>query len=107
MSGEPASWLREDRDGCLLRVWAVPGAARAGVAGLHGDALRVRVTAPPEGGAANRELVRLLAARLGLHPGALTLEAGPSGRQKRVRIRGLALEQVRARLSVDTATDHN
>ena len=91
----------------MLRVWAVPGAARAGVAGWHGDALRVRVTAPPEGGAANRELVRLLASRLGIRATDVTLEAGPTGRQKRIRVRGLAAEDVRARLSVDTAAGDN
>jgi len=106
MSSE-TGWLRPAGDGCVLRVWAVPGAARAGVAGLHGDALRVRVTAPPEGGAANRELVRLPPRRLEIRPGDVTPEAGPTGRQKRIHIRGLAVEQVRARLSVDTAAGHN
>jgi uncharacterized protein YggU (UPF0235/DUF167 family) len=66
------------------------------------------VTAPPEGGAANRELLRVLAERLGVRPGDVTLEAGGSAREKRVRVRGLDARVVRSRLlprsSVDTTT---
>jgi len=92
-------------------VHVVPGARRAGVTGLHGDALRVRVTAPPVEGAANRELLRLLARLLGVRSADLALEAGARGREKRVRVRGLAVETVRERLvpalSVDGAKGHN
>jgi uncharacterized protein (TIGR00251 family) len=108
---DPTPWLRAAADGAWLRVHVVPGATRAGVAGLHGDALRVRVTARPREGAANRELCRLLAGVLGVCPGDLELEAGARGREKRVRVRGLPAETVRerlaARLSVDRAPGHN
>jgi uncharacterized protein (TIGR00251 family) len=104
-------WLRAESDGVVLRVHVVPGAARAGVGGLHGEALRVRVAARPREGAANRELLGLLACLLGVRPGALELEAGARGREKRVRVRGLPAETVRERLaallSVDTAKGHN
>jgi uncharacterized protein len=110
MPAEPG-WLRAAPDGAVLRVHVVPGAARPGVAGLHGDALRVRVTAPPVEGAANRELRRLLARVLGVRAADIELEAGAHGRAKRVRIRGLPPGSVRERLaevlSVDRATGHN
>ena len=67
--------------------------------GLHGEALRVRVAARPLAGAANRELLRLLARALGLRPGDLELEAGAHGREKRVRVRGLPAAAVRERLA--------
>jgi uncharacterized protein (TIGR00251 family) len=102
MSSEPDGWLVATGDGCRLRVWAVPGASRAGVTGLHGAALRVRVTAPPEAGAANREIIRLLAEVLRIRPGDVTLERGATGRRKHVHVRGLGPDDVRARLSVDT-----
>ena len=79
--------------------------------GFHGEALRVRVAARPLEGAANRELLRLLARVLGVRPGDVELEAGAHGRGKRVRVRGLPPEKVRERLaavlSVDRATGHN
>jgi len=108
---EPAPWLGATSDGAVLRVHVVPGAARAGVAGLHGEALRVRVTAPPVEGAANRELLRLLARLLGVRAGHLEIAAGTRGREKQVRVRGLPAGTVRERLaaalSVDSAKGHN
>jgi uncharacterized protein (TIGR00251 family) len=81
------------------------------VVGVHAGALRIRVTAPPEGGAANREVVRLLAAVLGVRPRDVELASGAGGRRKEVRIRGLRAEEVRVRLacprSVDTSSDEN
>jgi len=96
---DPAPWLRATSDGALLRVHVVPGAARAGMGGLHGDALRVRVAARPLEGAANRELLSLLARVLDVRPGDLELEAGTRGREKRVRVRGLPAETILERLA--------
>jgi uncharacterized protein (TIGR00251 family) len=111
MAAEPAAWIRPGRDGCVLTLWVRPGASRAGVTGLHGAALGVRVTAPPARGAANREVLAVVAAALGVRPGDLALEAGAGGRQKRVRVRTLSVEEVRARLapvlSVDSPPGHN
>ena len=111
MTAEPAPWIAPGRDGCVLTIWVRAGASRAGVTGLHGAALGVRVAAPPERGAANRELVAVLAGALGVRPGDLALEAGASGRRKRVRVRGLSVDDVRTRLaavlSVDTRQGHN
>src|SRR5437870_11937923 len=90
-------WLRAASDGAVLHVHVVPGAARAGVAGLHGDALRVRVAAPPVEGAANRELLRLLARLLGVRPGDLELEGGGHGREERGRVGWRSAETVRGR----------
>jgi uncharacterized protein (TIGR00251 family) len=95
----------------ILDVRVVPGAARAGLAGVHGDALRIRVTARPIEGAANRELLRLLAALLGVAPSALTLAAGTHGRAKRIHVRGVTADAARLRLvpasSVDSPDGHN
>jgi uncharacterized protein (TIGR00251 family) len=111
MSSDPAGWLREVADGAVLRVRVGPGASRAGVVGLHGGALRVRVAAPPAGGAANRALVRMLADTLGVRVRDVTIEGGTGARDKRVRVRGMTPAQVRARLgaglSVDTPEGHD
>jgi uncharacterized protein (TIGR00251 family) len=67
----------------------VPRARATGVAGRHGDALKIRVAAPPADGAANDELIRFLAARLGLPRSAIAITSGQTGRRKTVSISGL------------------
>ncbi|HLT70333.1 MAG TPA: DUF167 domain-containing protein [Acidimicrobiales bacterium] len=80
----------------LLTVHVQPGAARAGVVGTHGDALKVKVAAPPERGRANAALERLIAEELGLRPTDVEVVAGHTGRRKRVRLRGADAARVSA-----------
>ena len=72
-----------------LRLNVSPGAARTELAGRHGDAWKVRVSAAPERGRANDAVVRLLAARLGLPRAAVSVVSGHSARDKIVELRGL------------------
>jgi len=81
-----------------ITVKVVPGASRAGVVGWLGDALKIRVTAPPEGGKANAAVERLLADALGLGKGAVTIVAGHGSPRKIVEIVGLARDEVDRRL---------
>ncbi len=78
--------------GYHLLLHVVPGASRTEVVGLHGHRLKVKVAAPPEKGAANRELVRFLAKRLGLAQQAIQLTLGASSREKVVAILDLSPE---------------
>ena len=80
---------------------AKPRASRPGLGGIRDGALEVRVGAPPVEGAANEALVELLARALDLPRRAVTLVSGEHGRSKRVRIDGLGLEEVRARLGLE------
>lgn len=105
MPSEPESWLLPSETGVVLRVHVVPGASRAGVAGFHGESLRVRVAARPVGGAANRELTRVLADALGVRPSAVSIDTGAHGREKRVSIEGVALGTVRGRLGLEASVD--
>ncbi len=82
-----------------LRLRVAPGAARAGVVGRHGDAWKVRVAAPPEGGRANEAVVRLLAETLSVPREAVTLVSGHGGRDKIVELAGLGPSQIERRLS--------
>ncbi|MCL4292144.1 MAG: DUF167 domain-containing protein [Acidimicrobiia bacterium] len=69
-----------------IRVFVQPRASRPGIAGVHGDALKVRVAAPPEDGRANEEVCRLLALALSVSRRAVTVSAGHTSRTKTVEI---------------------
>jgi uncharacterized protein (TIGR00251 family) len=105
VSAEPRGWLGSAPGGVWLRVHVRPGAARAGLEGFHGAALSVRVRARPVRGAANRELLVLLARALGIRPAALSVEGGARGREKRVRVQGITADAVRARLARTVSVD--
>jgi uncharacterized protein (TIGR00251 family) len=81
-----------------LRLRVSPGATRTEMAGRHGDAWRVRVTAAPERGRANDAVIRLLAARLGVPRSALSVVSGQASRDKIVELRGLARADAERRL---------
>jgi len=82
----------------VLRIHAQPGASRSRIAGVHGEALKVQVRARPVGGAANRELVGVLAEALAVRPAAVSVEAGATGRGKRVVVTGIDVATALARL---------
>jgi uncharacterized protein (TIGR00251 family) len=77
-----------------------PRASRTEVAGRQGDALKIRVTAPPVDGAANDALVRFLAERLEVSRSAVRLEAGATGRSKVVAVDGIGVEAASRRLGI-------
>lgn len=81
-----APWARRTGDGWTLTIRVQPGAKRSEVAGPHGDALRVRVASPPVDGKANTELVRFLAAHLGVPPRHVTIARGQHSRTKVVQV---------------------
>jgi uncharacterized protein (TIGR00251 family) len=83
---------------CRLNLKVVPGALRDEVAGEHGDAIRVKLRAPPVDGRANSALISFLAGRLAIHGSALRLVAGETGRRKIVAIAGLSTDEARRRL---------
>ena len=83
---------------CRLKVKAVPGASRSEIVGRLGEALKIRVAAPPEGGKANREILELLSERLGLPAASVTLVSGAASPAKVVELRGVTAEQAWARL---------
>ena len=82
-----------------LRLRVTPGARRSGIVGRYGEAWKVRVAAPPEGGRANAAVVLLLAETLELPRESVTLVSGHGTRNKVVELEGLAPEQVEERLS--------
>lgn len=73
-----------------LRLRVVPGASRAGIVGRHGDAWKVRVTAPAQAGKANEAVLRFLARTFDVPRRDLTLIHGTASRDKVVELDGLS-----------------
>ena len=78
---------RVTTDGVVLRVHLQPRASRNRFLGLHGESLKIALTAPPVDGAANAALLTLLTMTLHLPRTACVLQAGEKSRDKRVLIR--------------------
>lgn len=77
---------RWDGDALILDVHLQPKASNDMFAGLHGERLKIRLTAPPVDGKANAHLLAFLATAFGVAKSQVSLESGQQSRQKRVRI---------------------
>lgn len=95
------AWLRADGDGVVLDLHIQPGAKKTEVVGPHGDALKIRLAAPPVDGKANAALLAFLAAKVGAGRTAVALIGGKTGRAKRIRIAGVTPAVVLAQLIDD------
>ena len=80
----------------VLNVRAQPRSSRAGVDGLLGDAVRVRIRCAPVDGKANRELVGTLADAFGLPRAAVVFKGGETSRTKRILLKGVSAKAVEA-----------
>ncbi len=85
---------------CTLAVKAIPNAPRSEVVGWLGDALKIKIHAPPLEGRANAALCEFLADTLGLPRRAVTVLRGDTSRQKTLRVDGLTLAELKAKLGV-------
>jgi len=75
-----------------IKVYVQPRASKSEVVGLHGDAVRIRVAAPPVDDAANEALIALIADRLGVAKRCIRVVAGRSSRRKIVEVEGLGAD---------------
>lgn len=82
------TWLIEAPGHLLLTLRVQPGAKRTEVAGSLGDALKIRLAAPPVDGKANEALIAFLAEAFGVPVRNVTLVSGHTSRSKRVRVDG-------------------
>ena len=89
----------------LSHIRVIPRARRTEISGRRGDAILVRLAAPPVDGAANDALVACLAERLGLPQRQITIARGATARDKTVAVDGLASAEIERRLGLEgTAT---
>ncbi len=84
-------WYQKTNEGLAVSVVVIPGASRDEVVGIHGDALKVKVTAAPEKGKATERVRELLAEHFGVSVSAVVLQRGQSQRQKVFVIRGVTV----------------
>jgi uncharacterized protein (TIGR00251 family) len=92
--------VQDTKDGAILTVHIQPRASTTEYVGIHDDAIKIRVAAPPVDGAANDELIRFLARQLSIPTSSVRIRSGASGRHKRVLVKGVAAELVLARLNL-------
>ena len=97
MSG---TFLTQSGDSVLITIRVIPRATRSQIAGTRNDALLVRLSAPPVDGAANAELIDVLSDALGVPRRSVTLVSGERSRSKRVRVAGMAADDVRRALNL-------
>ena len=91
-----AVWLRQSERQTTLTLHIQPGAKHTEVVGIHGDALKIRLAAPPVDGKANAALIAFVADRLGLAKSAVSLKSGQTSRRKALEVIGGDARQIAA-----------
>ena len=90
-----SEWFRQTADGRItLTLHIQPGAKKTEFAGLHGDALKIRLAAPPVDGKANEALVKFIADELKLPKSAVNIKSGQTSRRKVVEVSGATSKAV-------------
>ena len=91
------TWLNRAADGSvILTLHIQPGAKKTEITGLHGEALKIRLAAPPVDGKANAALIAFLAKACGVSKSSVELVSGDTSRAKRVRVTGADAATVEA-----------
>lgn len=85
-------WLRASAEGVTLTLHIQPGAKKTEIAGVHGDALKIRLAAPPVDGKANAALIAFVADRLGVPKSVVELKSGQTSRRKVLMVAGVGID---------------
>ena len=89
-------WYTETPEGVIVNVSARPRSSRAGIDGLFGDTLKVRICCAPVDGKANKELIETLSDAFGVPKARAEFKGGETSKTKRILLRGLTAAQVAA-----------
>ncbi len=92
--------IKETEDGVVIEVMVQPRASRDQIVGLHGDAIKIRLTAPPAEGKANAALIAFLSKKLGVPKSSITILRGKAGRRKSITVSGITLSDARRILNL-------
>jgi len=79
--------IKEHDHALTFKVFVQPRASKNEIKGLHGDAVKIRITAPPVDGAANKTCLKFLAKQLGVPGSNLEVASGKSSRTKHIRVK--------------------
>ena len=96
--GLMAPYLQQRTDGICISLKVLPRASRNEIAGLIGNELKIKVTAPPVDSAANEAVLELIAETLGCARNQLELLRGATSRHKQILVRGFTAAQIEAKL---------
>lgn len=100
MGQTPPFQVTESKNGARLSVVVVPKASKSALAGIHGEAVKIRLAAPPVEGAANEELINFLSRALEAPKSSLSIVSGQSSRRKIVEARGLKPAQIEEKIKM-------
>ena len=87
--------LTETPEGVILNVKAQPRSSKAGIDGLLGDAVKVRIRCAPVDGKANKELVETLADAFDLPKSMVVFKSGETSKTKRILLKGVTSARIR------------
>ena len=93
--------IREVEGGVVFTVKIVPGSSRTGVSGLFDGMVKIKVSAPPEKGKANRCLVEFLAKQVGVKKNAVNIVSGETNPVKQVQVFGVSAEALSQKLGLE------
>ncbi|MEW6739271.1 MAG: DUF167 domain-containing protein [Nitrospirota bacterium] len=79
------------KDGIIIQVKVIPRSSKKEIAGVEGNTIKIKLTAPPVEGAANEQLIELLSETLSIKKGNIEIVKGDSSRYKTVKIKGVNL----------------
>ena len=91
-------FLTDTPAGAVLSLRIIPRAAKNAIQGVHGDALKIRLCAPPVEGAANSALVEFISDVLSIPRARIQLLSGQTSRNKRVLLAGMKAGDIRERM---------
>lgn len=94
------SYLTETPEGVILNVKAQPRSSKAGLDGLLGEAVKVKIRCAPVDGKANKELVETLADAFGLPKSRVVFKSGETSKTKRILLQGVTVRQVESVVGV-------
>lgn len=86
--------VRESKNGVTFHIHVIPRSAKCGIVGIQGDALKIKITAPPVEGQANLECIRFLSDALSVKKNQVTIIGGHKSKTKTVAIEGLKREDM-------------